>query len=89
MKSSQVAVFCEIFGFEHPGIALREVWGHIDAIVDQRNGIAHGRLAPEEVGRNYTYNDLTKLMDQWEHRWLAFLDAVESHCMRSAFYLIK
>jgi hypothetical protein len=89
MKSSQVVVFCDVFDFGHPGPILREAWDRIDNIVDQRNGIAHGRLTPEEVGRNYSHSDLLKLIDLWETRWEDFLGWIESHCKGTKFYLAK
>ena len=58
MKRSQVSLFCDIFELGDPGTILKEVWGRLDTIVTERNGIAHGRLTPEEVGRNYSLADV-------------------------------
>lgn len=89
MKSTQVAVFCKVFDFDHPAVTLNDIWAKIDTIVDQRNGIAHGRLTPDEVGRIYTHDDIVALINRWEDRWIAFLDSIEAHCSERAFYLSK
>ena len=88
MKASQVKLFCEVFEFGDPGPILREVWGKIDSIVDQRNGIAHGRLLPDEVGRNFTHDEIINLITAWEDRWTDFLDWIEGKCSEKKFYLI-
>lgn len=89
MKSSQVSVFCEIFELGDPAPILREIWFGINAVVDQRNGVAHGRLRPEEVGRDYSHDDILRLINSWEARWLDFLNWVEFKCGHEAFFLAK
>lgn len=86
MKSSQVALFCEIFELGDPGPVLREIWSRLDTIVTERNGIAHGRLTPEEVGRGYSLGDTRTLVDAWQLRWGAFIDHVESLAQNRSFY---
>ena len=86
MKSSQVTFVCDLFGLGDPGHILREVWGQLDAIVSYRNGIAHGRLTPEEVGRNYTLSELNTLVDQWEQRWSEFVNHVGLKACTRDFY---
>ncbi|MGW1059013.1 HEPN domain-containing protein [Micromonospora rubida] len=80
MKASQVRLFCELFDLGDPGTVLKEVWLQLDTIVDLRNGIAHGRLTPDEVGRNYTYDEVLELINLWESRWIEFIDWVEACC---------
>ncbi len=86
MKSSQVCVFCDIFELGDPGPILREVWGSLDAIVTERNGIAHGRLTPEEVGRRYSHADIKTLVALWQERWTEFINHVESRASCRAFF---
>jgi hypothetical protein len=86
MKRTQVSTFCNIFELGDPAPILREIWGRLDTIVAERNGIAHGRLRPEEIGRNYSISDLQSLVDLWEKRWNDFLDAVEAKASTRAFY---
>ena len=89
MKASQVKVFCDIFDLGDPAPVLREVWDRINAIVDQRNAVAHGRLRPEEVGRDYSHDEMLQLTASWEARWTDFLTWVESNCHGRAFYLAQ
>ncbi|MEU8431274.1 hypothetical protein [Micromonospora sp. NPDC048887] len=89
MKRSQVKLFCELFDLGNPAPVLREVWERIDTVVDERNGIAHGRLTPEEVGRRYSHGEMLNLIDVWGARWSDFLDWIEPQCQGSSFYLSK
>jgi hypothetical protein len=86
MKSSQVRLFCQLFELGDPASILKEVWLKLDTIVTQRNGIAHGRLAPEEVGRHYTITDLRSLIDSWELRWTEFIQHVASKASSRDFF---
>jgi hypothetical protein len=87
MKASQVALFCQTFGFGDPVPVLEEVWTKLNGVVDQRNGIAHGRYTSEEVGRAYSHDEVLDLITEWEEKWLSFLDWVENHCANTTFYL--
>ncbi|WP_156427788.1 hypothetical protein [Thiohalocapsa sp. ML1] len=86
MKRSQVMLFCEIFELGHPGPILAEVWNRLDAVVAERNAIAHGRLTPEEVGRNYSLEEMRSMVDVWQERWLSFIDHVEHSAQHRSFY---
>jgi hypothetical protein len=86
MKRSQISLFCELFSLGDPGPVLREVWARIDTVVTQRNGVAHGRLTPEEVGRNYSSTDIRALVDSWETRWGQFIDLVHTKASSRDFY---
>jgi len=86
MRRSQVATFCRVFGLTDPGPILREAWERIDSIVSERNGVAHGRLKPGEVGRNYSVQELRQLTEVWLARWTDFLDWVESATSKPGFF---
>lgn len=88
MKTSQISLLCELFDFGNPAIPLKDLWNQIDGIVGQRNGIAHGRLTPAQVGRNYTRQEILDLIDLWQARWIEFLAWLESKCQGSSFYLM-
>lgn len=86
MKRSQISLFCNIFELGDPGPVLREVWNRLDTVVTERNGIAHGRLTPEEVGRNYSLADIQGLVGIWEQRWVSFINHVEVSAQDRGFY---
>jgi hypothetical protein len=86
MQTPQVTTFCRIFGLGDPAPVLREVWSRLDTIVTERNGIAHGRLTPDEVGRTYSLADLNSLVDLWEQRWGDFLRWVEQQASTRDFF---
>ena len=89
MKSSQVRLVCELFELGDPGPILKEVWVRLDTIVAERNGVAHGRLTPEEVGRNYTLSDIRVLIDAWQIRWTEFIQHIESLASSRDFFRHK
>ena len=86
MKRSQVSLFFDIFELGDPGPILKEVWVILDTIVTERNNIAHGKATPEEIGRAYSREDVAKLVDSWEARWLEFIGHVESKASVRDFY---
>lgn len=86
MKRSQVSVFFQIFDLGDPGAILKEVWDKLDAIVVERNKIAHGEMTPEEIGRAYSLSDIVVLMNAWETRWLEFITHIEARAGNRDFY---
>lgn len=86
MKSSQVVVFCELFDLGDPARILKEVWSRLDAIVTERNSIAHGKLTPEEVGRNYSRDDIERLITLWQNRWIEFIRHVSTCASSNNFF---
>lgn len=86
MKRSQVELFCKTFDLGDPGPVLQEVWGRLNTVVTERNGIAHGSLTPEEVGRNYSLSEIQTLVDVWQQRWTDFVNHIESRAQHRSFY---
>lgn len=76
MKCSQILYWAAAFNILNPQLPLARVWPTIDTVVANRNAIAHGRLTPQEVGRDYSISEIFQLVDDWEDSWLAFLDHV-------------
>lgn len=85
-RRSQVLTVCRVFGLSSPAPILREVWGQIDGVVAQRNAIAHGRLTPGEIGRDYSYSDINGMIDVWDMRWHEFLEWVERAASTRDFF---
>ncbi len=77
MKSSQIELWCRIFAVPHPGTFLGATWTSVDAIVGQRNAIAHGDQTPGEIGRMYAEGDIRSLLGAWRAGWLGLVNAVE------------
>lgn len=86
MRSTQVQVFCSLFELDDPGTVLKEVWSRLDTVVIERNGIAHGALSPEDVGRGYTIAEVNSLVDRWERRWTDFINHVELKASAPGFF---
>lgn len=88
MRASQVSLVAKLFGMDDPGTILKEVWGRLDTLVVERNGIAHGRLTAGEVGRNYTPAEVHALAYLWCQRWTEFLDHVETKAASRSFFRV-
>lgn len=86
MKSSQILIWCSLFDVPNPHLILYRTWALIDAIVAQRNAIAHGRLTPDQVGRDYSEIEIRQLIDDWRDDWLDFIQVLESRAKSRDFY---
>lgn len=73
MKSSQIIAWCALFKTGEPAALLQNIWNSIDSVVTQRNGVAHGRLTPQDVGRGYTESEIRTLISNWSKDWDNFL----------------
>lgn len=88
MKQSQVVVWANTFQIGPPGAHLKRVWNSIDAVVTQRNKIAHGALTPQEVGRDYTESEIRTLIADWHADWDGFLVHVEKCASTRDFFRV-
>lgn len=87
MKASQIIELCQVLDLPHPGSMLRNTFHRIDAVVSQRNQIAHGDQTADQIGRDYSDLDLTNLINEWETDWLRFVQAAESQCNTPRHFL--
>ncbi|CAL8978628.1 hypothetical protein CELL_02916 [Cellulomonas sp. T2.31MG-18] len=87
-RRSQIVVWCRTFGVPNPEVSLSKIWPQIDSVVNDRNGIAHGRLTPEAVGRNYTELEIRSLISDWRDAWTGFLARVEGLAATRDFFRI-
>jgi hypothetical protein len=88
MRSSQILLWCKVFGIVHPASILRRSWAAVDTIVVQRNDIAHGRLTADQVGRTYSEAEIRQLISDWRDDWLDFLNVVELRGADREFYRV-
>jgi hypothetical protein len=86
MRSSQVRVWCNVYGIEGPELILARIWQNLDAVVVDRNAIAHGRLRADEVGRERSLDDIRRLAGDWRGAWTDFVDHVEKCGNSRDFY---
>lgn len=86
MKRSQIQLWCRTFDIPHPARLLHRTWPVIDTVVSERNGVAHGRLTPEDVGRGYSEADMRGLIVNWHDDWKDFLLDVAARAQTRDFY---
>lgn len=89
MKQSQVEVWARTFQIGPPAAVLKGVWNSIDAVVTQRNKIAHGALTPQDVGRGYTEGEIRDLIANWYADWDQFLVHVETCASTRDFFRVS
>ncbi|SDM85777.1 hypothetical protein SAMN04488074_12818 [Lentzea albidocapillata subsp. violacea] len=85
-RTSQVRTFCDVFALGDPAPILREVWQRIDTIVVERNSVAHGEKTPDDIGRNYSEQDVRNLVALWQLRWGEFITWVENAAASRDFF---
>ncbi|MDP1711813.1 MAG: MAE_28990/MAE_18760 family HEPN-like nuclease [Candidatus Nanopelagicaceae bacterium] len=73
MKITQIRHWSEIFAIGDPSRILHRTWQSIDGVVSGRNGIAHGQLTPQDVGRSITELEIRQLANNWLLDWTDFL----------------
>lgn len=86
MKASQISVWCSLFKLPPAQQVLKNIWPNIDGVVSDRNGIAHGRLLPEQVGRDRSEADVRGLLHAWRSDWIAFVDHIQAVGSSRDFY---
>nr|WP_249405375.1 MAE_28990/MAE_18760 family HEPN-like nuclease [Microbacterium sp. CFBP 8794] len=88
MKRTQIEVWARTFRVGPPATILKRTWNSIDAVVSQRNQVAHGALTPQDVGRNYTESEVRKLVSDWSADWEDFLLHVEKCASTRDFFRV-
>lgn len=89
MKTTQIQVWCDVFDIKHPQALLQHIWLSIDTVVSDRNGVAHGRLTADAVGRNYTEAEIRHLIESWRLAWTGFLLHVGSRASTRDFFRLN
>jgi hypothetical protein len=86
MKTTQIEVWCQLFDIPDPNLVLYRTWSVINTIVSERNGVAHGRLTADQVGRNYTEGEIRRLIEDWRQDWTDFLVVVGARASTRDFF---
>ena len=58
IKYKSIEFIWELFGLSSDVLPEKRIHGLFDTLAENRMSIAHGRKTPQEVGRNYTKNEL-------------------------------
>lgn len=86
MKTSQIVVWCNLFDIPNPQLILHRTWSVIDTVVSERNGVAHGRLTADQVGRGYSEGEIRQLIENWRMDWTDFLQLVGARASTRDFF---
>ena len=63
-RYSHLVLIFKVFGIRRMPVPRRRHVQRISEVVDNRNAIAHGREASQDVGRRYTQLDIKKIINQ-------------------------
>jgi hypothetical protein len=86
MRPSQVELWCRIFDLPHPGSTLGKTWTYLNAVVVDRNSIAHGQVTPDVVGRRFTETEIRIMVEDWRKDWVRFIQLVGTRGSSRDFY---
>lgn len=86
MKKSQIETWCNVFDIGPPGPILKTSWANLEAVVSDRNAIAHGRQTAASVGSRRSADDMDALTAAWHTDWSRFIDRVDGLAQSRDFY---
>jgi hypothetical protein len=79
MRVSQVGTIWSVLGIGDPVVPDGRLIGRVNELVELRNGIAHGRVRADEVGRRFSVAELqSRIKDVYEY-CLYVVGAIEDH----------
>jgi hypothetical protein len=61
--------------------------GRLDELIENRNAIAHGRLAASEVGNRYTQRDIDRRLEDLNLLCLFFISKGETYIENKEYLL--
>ncbi len=78
-RSGQLETIWRLLGVSAPVVTKSIHLGRIAEMVEHRNAVAHGRDAPETVGRRFSDADIEIRIDDTEALCMHIADALELH----------
>ena len=85
IQKKQLESLANSFGNAHPIFLRPESQGYLEEIVRFRNFIAHGDKLPQEVGRNYTIQDLKIRLTAIDELCTYLIDTYESYIVNHEY----
>lgn len=79
-RGSHLELIFRVFGIKRIPAPRRRHMQRISEVVDHRNAIAHGREAPEDVGRRYTHSEIRKAIHQMRGICLLWIRVFDRYC---------
>ena len=79
-RGSHLQLIFKVFGINRIPAPRRRHMQRISEVVDHRNAIAHGREAPEDVGRRYTRSEIAKAIRQMRGVCLLWIRVFDNYC---------
>ncbi len=78
-RVKQLETIWAVFGLTVPVVPEQRLIGRIEELVENRNAIAHGRRAAEEVGGRYSSLEIEKTIDDVEQISSYVVTQMEAH----------
>ena len=85
IKYKQIAFMWEVFGLSAPVLPENRYQGLFEPIAENRMKIAHGRFSPQEVGRQYSKNDIVTYHDNIKNYCSYVFTCFENYCVNREY----
>jgi hypothetical protein len=83
-RPPQLRTIWRILGISAPVVQVPRHLGRIEEMVAHRNAIAHGREAPEAIGRRFSDSDITDRITDAEDLCMHIVDTLDLHSNTAA-----
>lgn len=80
IKYKHICFMWSVFGLNNPVIPEAKYQGLFEPIAENRMKIAHGRTSPQEVGKNYTKNEIIMYHEGIKKYCSYVLSCFEAYC---------
>jgi hypothetical protein len=87
IKFQQLQIIQECYDMSDPMLPDMRFRGRLDELIENRNAIAHGRLAASEVGNRYTQRDIDRRLEDLNLLCLFFISKGETYIENKEYLL--
>ena len=88
-REEQLITIWRIFGIDAPTLPEFRLRERIEEVINNRNAIAHGRLAAREVGGRYSEAEMNERIDDIDAVSHYVIDAMKVHCAGGGLKLAR
>lgn len=87
IKFKSLEFIWELFGLSSGILPEKRMYGLFDTLAENRMSIAHGRKAPQEVGRSYTKSDLDFFYTSFKNYLSYLISSFEAYVQNQEYLL--
>ena len=87
IKFKSIEFIWELFGLSSDVLPEKRMYGLFDTLAENRMSIAHGRKAPQEVGRSYSKSDLDVFYTSFKNYLSYLISSFEAYVQNQEYLL--